>query len=153
VATSSGELLNPFFFPGLSINILDQDAKWLILRLFLAKVALFLLSIVFSIFLLRCFTKKIAPALDEDPTSIKLLNRVLLNSLEQAAIFGGLYFYFLFDKAGDSFSAGQLIVFGSWFLLGRVCYLITYSLGTYLNMVPIRAYGFGINLFLAFLLA
>lgn len=99
--TSSGRLLNSFIFPEFSSDAtLDEASKWLMIRVFLAKAGLFLFVNMFLVFLCRAATKKIAPALDEDPVIIKIFNRILQNSLEQMAIFGCLYFYFLFDKAG-----------------------------------------------------
>ena len=102
--TSSGRLLNSLIFPELpSDSSLDESTKWLMMRLFLAKAGVFLFFNMFSVFLCRVATKRIAPALDEDPVIIKFLNRILQNSLEQMGIFGCLYFYFLFDKAGNDF--------------------------------------------------
>lgn len=129
------------------------------MRVFLAKAGVFLFFTMFSVFLCRVATKRIAPALDEDPVIIKFLNRILQNSLEQMGIFGCLYFYFLFDKSGtvyfdtgDRFTFDELLVFPAWFLYSRVVFLLSYGLGTYLNMVALRAFGFAINMAMNFML-
>lgn len=158
--TSSGRLLNSFIFPELPFDTnLNEASKWLMIRVILAKVGLFLFFNMFSVFLCRAATKKIAPALDDDPVIIKTFSRILQNSLEQIAIFGSLYFYFLFDKAGivyldtgDRFTFDELLVFASWFIYSRVFFMIFYSLGTYVNMVSLRSFGFGVNMALNFML-
>lgn len=111
--TSSGRLLNSIIFPEFSSDTtLDEANKWLMIRVFLAKAGVLLFVNMFLVFLGRAATKKIAPALDEDPVIIKIFNRILQNSLEQMAIFGCLYFYFIFDKAGnDNFDTGDRFTF------------------------------------------
>jgi len=49
---------------------------------------------------MRIIGKKSSPATQEDPLPIKVLNRIISNSVEQTIVFLGMYSYFLFDKAG-----------------------------------------------------
>ena len=49
----------------------------------------------------RIFGRKPSPATQEDSIAIKLLNRIISNGVEQSIVFMGLYFFFLFDKAGS----------------------------------------------------
>lgn len=70
------------------------------LRSLLAKISLYLFVHAIIIMTIRIFTGKSSPATQEDPTVIKIINRIIANSIEQSIIFVGLYTYFLFDKSG-----------------------------------------------------
>jgi hypothetical protein len=48
----------------------------------------------------RIITQKSSPATQEDSTLIKVLNRIIANTIEQSIIFFGLYIYFIIDIAG-----------------------------------------------------
>ena len=65
-----------------------------------AKISLFLFAHALFVMLIRIFTKKSNPVTEEDPETIKVLNKIITNTIEQSIIFLGLYVYFLFEKAG-----------------------------------------------------
>jgi len=71
-----------------------------LLRSLLAKISLYLFVHAIIVMTIRIFTGKSSPATQEDPTAIKVINRIITNSIEQSIVFVGLYTYFLFDKSG-----------------------------------------------------
>jgi hypothetical protein len=79
----------------------------MLLRSLLAKIALYLFlhAIIMAI---RILSGKSSPATVEDPTPIKVINRIITNTLEQTVMFVGLYAYFIFDRSSKS-SARQSI--------------------------------------------
>jgi hypothetical protein len=99
--THSCNCLNKLFFCDLStLDLATEAAKWTIIRAILARIGLFLFIHAIVIMHIRIFTKKSSPATEDDPTSIKVLNRIITNTIEQSIIFIGLYAFFLFDKSG-----------------------------------------------------
>jgi hypothetical protein len=98
--THSCDCLSNYFLGGFKLDLANEDSKWVLFRLLFAKTALFLFIHAILVMVVRIFSKKSSPATQEDPTSIKLLNRILGNSVEQTLIFAGLYAYFLFDVSG-----------------------------------------------------
>lgn len=101
--THSCDCLNKIFFSDLaSFDLTTEGAKWALIRSLLAKIAAYLFIHAFIIMNLRIFTGKPSPATVEDPNSIKLVNRIISNTIEQSIIFVSLYAYFIFDRAGKS---------------------------------------------------
>jgi hypothetical protein len=99
--THSCDCLNKILFSDLpSFELITEAAKWALIRSLLAKIALFIFVHAFLIMNVRIFTNKPSPATVEDPASIKFLNRIITNTIEQSVIFIGLYAYFIFDRAG-----------------------------------------------------
>lgn len=99
--THSCDCLNKIFFSDLtSFDLTSEGAKWVLIRSLLAKIAAYLFAHVFIIMNIRILAGKSSPATVEDPTSIKLLNRIITNTIEQSVIFVSLYAYFIFDRAG-----------------------------------------------------
>jgi len=82
---------------------MNEADKWSLLRSLLAKISLYLFVHAMFIMTIRIFTGKSSPATQEDPTSIKVINRIITNTIEQSIIFIGLYAYFLFDKSGKMY--------------------------------------------------
>jgi hypothetical protein len=58
-------------------------------------MSLFELAIALVIMSIRIFTQKISPVADKDTLAIALLNRILMNNIEQSFVFFGLYAYLL----------------------------------------------------------
>lgn len=101
-STHSCGCLNKIFFWDLeNSDLTTEDAKWAVVRSLLAKIALFLFAHAILIMTIRIFTGRSSPATQEDPTAIKVINRIITNTIEQSVIFVGLYVFFLFDKAGS----------------------------------------------------
>jgi hypothetical protein len=102
--TKSCDCLNSMFFSDLtSFDLTAEGAKWALIRSLLAKIGAFLFVHAIIIMSIRIFTGKSSPATVEDPTFIKVLNRIITNTIEQSIIFVSLYVYFIFDRAGKFF--------------------------------------------------
>lgn len=102
--THSCNCLNNIFFCDIpAVDLTTQASKWLVIRSLLSKIALFLFVHAMLVMTLRILTKKSSPATEEDTTSIKVLNRIISNTIEQSLIFVGLYVYFLVDRSGKMY--------------------------------------------------
>ena len=82
------------------LDLTAPDGKETLFREFFLRVGVYMLALSVSVMSIRVATAKSSPASEEDPTTIKVLNRVLGNTIEQLFIFVGLYAYFLYNKAG-----------------------------------------------------
>jgi len=80
----------------------------------------------------------------EDPLIIGALNRILLNSLEQTVIFLLSYSYFVFFVCTQN-QARKTYFLACLFVLARIIFLITYSVGVAVNVPSLRSIGFWIN--------
>ena len=99
--THSCDCLHKWIFYDISnLEFVSDSDKWTLMRSWFAKIALYIFAHTFFVMSIRMLFKKSSPATQEDPDNIKLVNRIILNTLEQSAIFIGLYGYFLFDRAG-----------------------------------------------------
>lgn len=47
---------------------------------------------------------------------------------------------------GDRFNSSELLVFASWFIIGRVIFSVGYLIGSSLGVPIMRAFGFSLNL-------
>lgn len=139
-STHSCDCLTKIFLHDVSLQ--DRPA---LLRALLARIALFLFAHATAVMAIRIVTKKGNPASEEDPPTIRVLNRVITNTIEQTVIFGGLYAYFLLDVAGDRLSNQQLAAFACWFLLGRLVFSAGYLLGSLVGVSQLRAFGFALS--------
>lgn len=80
--THSCDCLNKIFFSDLaSFDLTTEAAKWALIRSLLAKIALFIFIHTFLTMTLRIVMLKASPATVEDPASIKLLNRIITNTI------------------------------------------------------------------------
>lgn len=101
--TNSCNCLNSLMFCDISNqDFTTEESRWQIVRSVVAKISLFLFAHALFVMLIRIFTKKSNPVTEEDPETIKLLNKIISNTIEQSLIFLGLYVYFLFEKAGKN---------------------------------------------------
>jgi len=107
-------------------------------------IGLFLFSVTIMIMGLRIFTGKSNPVKYEDPFIIGALNRILLNSLEQTVIFLLSYSYFVFFVCTQN-QARKAYFLASLFVLARIIFLITYSVGVAVNVPSLRSVGFWMN--------
>ena len=99
IFTKDTNILNKVFFPKMSFN--QDDQKLTFLRNVFAYLSLIIFVPIFLVTLCRMFGQKSSPATQEDPLIIKVLNRIISNTVEQSIVFLGLFSYFLLDKAGN----------------------------------------------------
>eukprot|EP00178_Gracilaria_changii_P017035 TRINITY_DN48728_c0_g1_i1.p1 TRINITY_DN48728_c0_g1~~TRINITY_DN48728_c0_g1_i1.p1 ORF type:complete len:111 (+),score=8.91 TRINITY_DN48728_c0_g1_i1:217-549(+) len=95
----------------------------------------------------RIVTLRGSPSTQEDPTIIKLLNRIITNTLEQSFVFLGLFSYFLIDGSANAFSPQLLLNLASWFIIGRWFFSAAYLFGTFIGFPQLRAYGVALAFF------
>ena len=107
-------------------------------------IGLFLFAVTMMIMSLRVFTGRSNPVKYEDPLIIGALNRILLNSLEQTVIFLLSYSYFVFFVCTQN-QARKTYFLACLFVLARIIFLITYSVGVAVNVPSLRSIGFWIN--------
>ena len=93
-------LLKWVFCTDMPLDLSAVDGKEAFLRELLLRLGLLLLALSLSVMGIRVVTAKSSPASEEDPMAIKLLNRVMGNTIEQSFFFVGIYVYFLYHKAG-----------------------------------------------------
>lgn len=98
--TKNCNCLNSHILKNISYDPTNNESKWTFLRTVALKLASFLLIHSFVVMSIRIISQKSSPATHEDPTSIKVINRVISNTLEQSFIFLILLAYFIFDGPG-----------------------------------------------------
>lgn len=98
--TKNCNCLNSHILKDISYDPTSNESKWVFLRTVALKLASFLLIHSFVVMSIRIISQKSSPATHEDPTSIKVINRVISNTLEQSFIFLILLAYFIFDGPG-----------------------------------------------------
>jgi hypothetical protein len=99
--TKSCDCLSSWLYPGISIDPTNDASKWALIRKFSLHISIFVFAHSAFVMLSRIFTNKSSPATKEDPTYIKLFNRIITNTIEQSVIFLGLFTYFLIDGPGN----------------------------------------------------
>ena len=98
--TKNCNCLNSHILKDISYDPTSSESKWVFLRTVALKLACFLLIHSFVVMSIRIISQKSSPATHDDPTSIKVINRVISNTLEQSFIFLILLAYFIFDGSG-----------------------------------------------------
>ena len=98
--TKSCNCLNSCILKDISFDPTKDESKWSFLRAVGLRLATFLFIHTAAVMSLRIFTQKSSPATQDDPTTIKLLNRIVTNTLEHSFIFLLLLAYFIFDGPG-----------------------------------------------------
>jgi hypothetical protein len=66
------------------------------------QLALFVFVHAMGVMGMRLITKRSSPSTHEDPTYIKLFNRIITNTIEQSFIFLILLAYLVYDGPGIS---------------------------------------------------
>jgi uncharacterized MAPEG superfamily protein len=104
------------------------------------------------VMMMRILTGAGSPATAEDPVSIRTLNRIILNTVEQSIIFVGLYLP-LFLSTETKISSQRILSLASLFIVGRILFALGYLIGSLTKISSFRSFGFAVNLIVNVLLA
>lgn len=150
--TQSCDCLSSCLLKGVTIDLTKEETLWALIRNLAMKIAVFLLAHTSLVMFGRIIFKKSSPSTEEDPTYIKLINRIITNTIEQSCIFLGLFTYFLIDGSGnltfylaEQLSPALLMNLAAWFLAGRILFSAGYMVGTAIGLPQLRSYGFALT--------
>ena len=126
--------------------IMNTEAKLSLFFTLLSFIALVITLNVILVIICRGIFNNTNPIDNNDHKIIIVLNRVLLNTLEQSAIFVPLLGNFIFSQSTKEnlYLAVNLSLI--W-ILGRVIFLVCYLIGSMINLPAIRGAGFMTSLF------
>jgi hypothetical protein len=116
-------------------------------------ISVFVALCVFGTILGRYITTSPNPLMKQDPPMILFFNRVLLNTLEQTAIFFPLLAYWTLKYSNES-NKHEVFIFGLVWVLSRLLYVIGYGFNFInKNLSLFRVFGFQIGFFIAPIIA
>jgi hypothetical protein len=118
------------------------EAKVTTLVLVSALISLFIAFCVVGIILSRYATSSPNPLSKQDPAIILFFNRVILNTLEQIAIFLPILAYWTLKFSTDA-NKHEVLIFGILWVASRFLYILGYGLTLISKFLSLfRVYGF-----------
>jgi len=101
--TKNCNCISDCLFKGITIDVTKVETSWALIRSVFKQLAIFVFAHTSAVMLLRIILSRSSPSTTEDPTLIKVLNRILTNSIEHSFIFLGLFVYYVIDGSGKEF--------------------------------------------------
>ena len=98
--TKNCDCLNSVIFKDVSFDHTNDQSKWSLFRAVALKLAVYLFIHTMGVMFFRIICQKSSPATQDDPSTIKVLNRIIYNHIEQSLAFLALFAYFIFDGSG-----------------------------------------------------
>jgi hypothetical protein len=122
----------------------DIESKFILIASVATLCTSFVFFNIWFIALLRCFL--IANPLGDDPFIIKLLNRILSNTLEQFVVFfPALICWTIRNSTEDQ--KYQVLLYGLIWFIGRILFLLGYMLSfIHVDLAVCRSIGLGITM-------
>jgi len=117
------------------ITLIASLASWIAIFLLLHSI----LMIVFRVLL---GTNN--PALRDDPAVLKVLGKSLTNSIEQTLIYVPLLAHWILSHSGET-NKQEAVLLTAIFLVGRVLFLLGYTLGSAIGLPTLRSAGFAMT--------
>jgi hypothetical protein len=152
--TKNCNCISDILFKGVTIDVTKTESSWALIRSVFKQLAIFVFAHTSAVMLLRIFLSKSSPSTQDDPTLIKVLNRIITNTIEHSFIFLGLFVYYVIDGSGKftrysaTAIAPQLLLnVAGWFIAGRWLFSAGYILGTIIGFPQLRSYGFTLTVF------
>jgi len=84
------------------------------------------------------------PALRDDPAVLKVLGKSLTNSIEQTLIYVPLLAHWILSHSGET-NKQEAVLLTAIFLVGRVLFLLGYTLGSAIGIPTLRSVGFAMT--------
>ena len=133
--------LDTYLLPNYNFKNDNTGNKITVLTSICFWIAILLIYLIFMTIISRIIDGKPLPIKGGDSIRIKLLNRIINNTLGHSLVFIFSFAYFLFNKVQSVEQLNDAFMIGtSWFVF-RVLYVITYFISLDIKVPTLRVFG------------
>ncbi len=127
-------------------DVWNFEAKITMILFIAMLISAFIVLCVLGTIIGRVATTSANPLAKQDPPIILFFNRVLLNTLEQMAIFLPIFSYWTVKYSSED-NKHEVIIFGVLWVFGRLLFLLGYGF-TFISehLSTMRTIGFEVNI-------
>ena len=139
-----------YILSNLAKTVNNHEKLMIIVEIFV-YIGLYVLSIIILTMANRFVFGRPEPTIGTEPKPIIVLNKIIINTIEQLCVFGPLLVHYLIqiDKKEDLI---LLFSFAIAWIIGRIMFLIGYYFGSFINFSYLRTYGLMINMHITLIL-